>query len=102
MKSLPFLARKYNGTVERIFFDEGGDVAGHATASPTYQAAANKLEASIAHPFYDRPGHWGVFLVGRFEIGPEMWRRMRAQPFTHPEFNRLPKKRRRAAHMAGS
>ena len=86
MAVLPMLLRKYNGTVERLFFDEGGAIAGHAKESKIYQKAQNKLEASLAHPFYSRPGHWGVFLVARFDIGPEMWRRMRNMPFAHPEF----------------
>lgn len=85
---LPGLVKKYNGTVSRLFFDEGGAVRGPAVGSDVYRLAAHKLEASIQKPFFDRPGHWGVFHVGRFDIGPEMWRRMRAIPFHHPEFVR--------------
>ena len=55
LQVLPTLLSKYNGTVERLFFDEGGKVTGHAKDSATYQRAENKLEVSIAHPFYNRP-----------------------------------------------
>ena len=89
LQVLPTLLSKYNGTVERLFFDEGGKVTGHAKDSATYQRAENKLEASIAHPFYNRPGHWGVFMVAKFEVGPDMWQRMREMPYSHPEFNRM-------------
>ena len=67
---------------------EGGAIKGRAEDSPVYKAAENKLEASLARPFFDRPGHWGVFLVARFDIGPAMWQRMRWHPFQHPEFKR--------------
>ena len=86
MNVLPDLVDKYNGTVTRLFFDEGGAVRGPAHASPTYARAKHKLEASIKKPFFSRPGHWGVFHLARFEIGPEMWRRMLALPFYHPEY----------------
>ena len=97
MGVLPNLLRKYNGTVERLYFDEGGAISGRAVESPIYNAAHNKLEASLAHPFFARPGHWGVFLVARFDIGPEMWRRMRNLPFAHPEF----RPRRKSAWRGG-
>ena len=104
MQSLPDLVGKYNGTVDRIFFDEGGVVKGDAKDSPTYQRAQNKLMASIRRPFYNRPGHWGVFHVGRFEIGPEMWQRMRDMPFHHPEMERArarqKARRRRSVQVA--
>ena len=88
MGVLPPLVRKYNGTVEKVFFDEGGAVVGPARASPTYQRATHKLEASLARPFFSRPGHWGVFLLARFEVGPELWRRVRNSGFQHPELAR--------------
>ena len=35
MSNLPLLVRKYNGTVTRLFFDEGGAVHGPARGSPS-------------------------------------------------------------------
>jgi len=89
MGNMPGLVRKYNGTVTRLFFDEGGVVHGPATNAPIYQKASHKLTASIAQPFFSRPGHWGVFHVARFDIGPEMWKIMRAHPFSHPDFAKM-------------
>jgi hypothetical protein len=85
MDVLPTLVQKYNGTVSRVFFDEGGAVSGSAVESPIFRRATHKLEASLKRPFFDRPGHWGVFHVARFEVGPAMWRHMRSIHFSHPE-----------------
>ena len=100
MGVLPMLLQKYNGTVERLFFDEGGAVVGRDLSSPTYRAAQNKLEASLQRPFFDRPGHWGVFHVARFDVGPELWRRMRVVPFEHPEFRRWKQRHLRGRPVA--
>ena len=86
LQYLPELVRKYNGTVTRLFFDEGGALTGPAKASRIYQKATHKLEASVEKPFFDRPGHWGAFHVARFDVGPELWRRMRTVHFSHPEY----------------
>ena len=102
MDTLPGLVSKYNGSVTRLFFDEGGGVHGAATESPIYARARHKLRASVAQPFFSRPGHWGVFLVGRFEIGPEMWRRMRAMPYHHPEMDRARQRARRSRRGAAA
>ena len=82
MKVLPPLARKYNATVERLFFDEGGRVAGKAQM--VTGGRETPFEASLAKPFYDRPGHWGVFLLARFSIDDAFWARMDRRPFHHP------------------
>jgi hypothetical protein len=86
MGVLPSLVHKYNGNATRLFFDEGGAVRGPALESPIYAHAVHKLRASVAEPFFSRPGHWGVFHLARFEVGPELWRIMRNAPFHHPEF----------------
>uniref|UniRef100_A0A6U5NIA9 Methyltransferase domain-containing protein n=1 Tax=Calcidiscus leptoporus TaxID=127549 RepID=A0A6U5NIA9_9EUKA len=77
MENLPRLVRTYGANVTRIHFDEGGLVSGADTKAKFYAAAEEKFEASIARPFYTRPGHWGVFLVAAFSVSPEMWLRMR-------------------------
>jgi hypothetical protein len=74
--------------VTRLFFDEGGALSGPALQSRVYQQATHKLTASVAKPFFDRPGHWGAFHVARFDIGPEFWRRMRNVGFSHPELSK--------------
>ena len=96
MGTLPDLVRKYNGSVTRLFFDEGGAAQGAATTSPIYAKARHKLTASVKEPFFSRPGHWGVFLLGRFEIGPQMWWRMRSMPYHHPEMDRARQRARRS------
>jgi len=100
MGVLDGLVHKYNGTVTRLFFDEGGRTRGPAVDSQTYARATHKLEASIRKPFFSRPGHWGVFHVARFDVGPAMWRRMRADPFHHPEYAAARQRAREA--MKGS
>lgn len=47
MRYLPLLSGRYNGQIERLFFDEGGSLT-----STT------------------EPGRWGVFHIARFDIGP--------------------------------
>ena len=56
MRFLPLLVGHYGGTVERIFFDEGGEV--------THQHIP-----SYAHPHLWRPGRWGVIHVAKFVLG---------------------------------
>lgn len=97
MSVLPDLVSKYNGSVARLFFDEGGVVRGPDRGSAVYRAAANKLEASIKAPFYNRPGHWGVFHVARFDVGPQFLARMRHIPFDHPELRSFKRKGRKGA-----
>ena len=84
MKYLPGLVKRYNGTVTRLFFDEGGEVEGRASPRAPNSAAPAEFEASLAKPFYSRPGHWGVFFVTCFDVGPAFWPLMEASPFTHP------------------
>lgn len=55
MRTLPRLARQYEGVISRVFFDEGAALDG---------------EASYTTPFFDRPGRWGVFHLARFLAGP--------------------------------
>lgn len=45
MQMLPKLAASHNGSIERVFFDEGGDLFG---------------EPSYSRAWADRPGRWGV------------------------------------------
>ena len=57
MGMLPRLAKQYAATsIDRIFFDEGGSLDGPA---PSY-----------THDFVGRLGHWGVFHMARFDVGP--------------------------------
>ena len=56
MRFLPLLVAHYGGTVERIFFDEGGTVT-------------SRTIPSYAHPQMWRPGRWGVIHVAKFELG---------------------------------
>ena len=56
MRYLPLLADRYNGTIARLFFDEGGPITD--TAVPIY-----------AHPNLWRPGRWGTLHVARFRLG---------------------------------
>ena len=100
MSNLPLLVRKYNGTVTRLFFDEGGAVHGPARGSPVYDKATHKLLASIEKPFFSRPGHWGIFHVARFDVGPSLWAIMRANPYSHPDYNKQ-SRRMRSTRKAG-
>ena len=43
MNELPLIANRYNATVRRLFFDEGGAVDTGAVTSAVYASAANKL-----------------------------------------------------------
>ena len=56
MRYLPLLAGRYNGKIERLFFDEGGSLS-------------SKTEPSYAHANLWRPGRWGIFHIARFDIG---------------------------------
>lgn len=88
MGNLPKLVRRYNGTVERLFFDEGGSISGQHRLGRGAKHVMHAFEASYARPFYDRPGHWGVFHLARFELGPEDWEQVRSRGprrrFEHP------------------
>lgn len=77
MVNLPQIVRAYDGNVTRIHFDEGGLVLGADTNAVHYAGAEQKFEASVARPYFTRPGHWGVFHVAAFDVGPEMWKRFR-------------------------
>ena len=68
----------------RLFFDEGGAVEGRQSPRAPNSAEPAEFEASLAKPFYSRPGHWGVFFVTCFDVGPAFWPLMEASPFTHP------------------
>ena len=84
MKYMYELAKRYNGTIQRLFFDEGGQMRGPAVPRQPGSSRAAEFEASLARPFYDRPGHWGIFFVSRFDIGPAFWALMDRSPFSHP------------------
>ena len=84
MKYLPGLAKRYNGTVTRLFFDEGGGVDGRLHPRAPGSTATAEFEASLTNPFYSRPGHWGVFFVTCFAVGPAFWPLLDASPFSHP------------------
>lgn len=57
MRYLPLLLSRYNGSVDRLFFDEGG-------------ALTDRHSPSYAHPNLWRPGRWGIVHVAHFELGP--------------------------------
>ena len=61
MAALPLLLRAWEGTVERLFFDEGG-------------ALDSGTEPSYTRPQLYRPGRWGIFHVARFELSGRAWR----------------------------
>lgn len=84
MKYLPALAKRYNGTVTRLFFDEGGALDGKLSPRAPGSPRPAEFEASLARPFFSRPGHWGVFHVTRFDVGPAFWELMDQSPFSHP------------------
>ena len=50
--------RSMNSARSNKGFDEGGRVAGKAQM--VTGGRETPFEASLAKPFYDRPGHWGV------------------------------------------
>ena len=55
METLPKLVANHKssfGGITRVFFDEGGELTGNT---------------SYTHPFFSRPGHWGVFHLARFD-----------------------------------
>lgn len=56
MRYLPLLVAQYNGTVDRLFFNEGA-------------AISSSHEPSYGHNQLWRPGRWGVLHVARFDLG---------------------------------
>ena len=69
MDWLPLIASRYNASVSRLFFDEGGTIDTGAVTSPVYARATHKIHASVKYRYRDRLGHWGVFLVAHIELG---------------------------------
>ena len=85
MANLPVLAQRYNATVERLFFDEGGQLRGREPhRAPNQLSRQAEFEASMTRRFYDRPGHWGVFLLLKFEVGPALWEAIDRHNMQHP------------------
>ena len=83
--SLTRMMKKFRGeAVKRFFFDEGG----------SWHDMFALMRGEL------RPGHWGVFHVARFDVGPELWRRMRVVPFEHPEFRRWKQRHLRGRPVA--
>ena len=56
MRFLPLFVSHYGGSVDRIFFDEGGEIT--SGRRPSY-----------SHVFQYRPGRWGVIHVAKFRLG---------------------------------
>jgi len=55
MRYMPLLVAHYGGSVDRVFFDEGGDLT--SGRHPSY-----------SHPYMYRPGRWGVIHVAKFQL----------------------------------
>ena len=53
------------------------------------QDKEGEFEASLVKPFYDRPGHWGVFLIARFDVGPALLRAGDRHRMHHPAMQRF-------------
>ena len=56
MRFLPLFVAHYGGSVERIFFDEGGEIT--SGRRPSY-----------SHAYQYRPGRWGVIHIAKFSLG---------------------------------